>query len=183
MTVLNLRKQLMKYLLTSLIFGLVGSVSAESYKVGDLVIKAPYARSTPPMAPVGGGFMTVINNGAEDDTLVSGKTDFSEAFEIHEMSMQDDVMKMVELENGLPIPAGGTVVLKPGSYHLMFRTLSEQLKPNERRKVSLIFNKAGEVTVEFVVKDILETTQSEIKQTGHDMTKVDHSKMEDTQSE
>ena len=167
----------MKFLLTCLLFGLIGSVSAESYKVGDLVIEAPYARSTPPLAPVGGGFMTIINNGSEADTLISGTASFSKAFEIHEMSMKDGVMKMAELEHGLVIPAGETVTLKPGSYHLMFITLSEQLKPDERRKVSLTFEKAGEVGVEFIVKDILKMDHSEMKKSDHEMPDMDHSKM------
>lgn len=154
----------MKYYLTCLLFGIFSTTAiAESYKVGDLIIDTPYARSTPPLAPVGGGFMTIINNGSEDDTLVSGEATFAEAFEIHEMSMEDGVMKMAELEDGLVIPAGETVELKPGSYHLMFITLAEQLKPKERRKVTLVFEKAGELEVEFVVRDILKMDHSHMK--------------------
>jgi len=152
----------MKYYLTCLFFVLLNNaVSAETYKLGDLIVDSPYARSTPPLAPVGGGFMTIINNGSEDDTLISGETTFSEAFEIHEVSMADGVMKMAELDGGLLVPAGKTVELKPGSYHLMFVTLTEQLKPEERRKATLVFEKAGELEVEFVVRDILKMDLSE----------------------
>ncbi|PWQ94406.1 copper chaperone PCu(A)C [Leucothrix pacifica] len=152
----------MKYYLTCLFFVLLNNtVLAEPYKVGDLIVDSPYARSTPPLASVGGGFMTIINNGSEDDTLISGETTFSEAFEIHEVSMADGVMKMAELDGGLLVPAGETVELKPGSYHLMFVTLTEQLKPEERRKATLVFKKAGEVEVEFVVRDILKMNHSE----------------------
>ena len=174
----------MKYILTCLLLGLFSNTFAEtdSYKVGDLVIETPYSRSTPPMAPVGGGFLTIINNGSEDDTLISGTATFSEAFEIHEMSMKDGIMKMAELENGLTIPAGETVELKPGGYHLMFITLSEQLKPDERRKATLKFKKAGEIEVEFVVRDILKMDHSKMdhsKMKHSDMSddKMDHSKM------
>ena len=158
----------MKYFLTCLCFGLISSAAiADSYKVGDIVIDAPYSRSTPPLAPVGGGFMTITNNGAEADTLVSGTATFSKALEIHEMSMLDGIMKMAELEDGLIIPAGKTVTLRPGSYHLMFIALTEQLKPDERRKATLTFEKAGDIEVEFVVRDILKM----------DHSKMDHSKM------
>ena len=182
----------MKHFLTCLLFGLFSNAFAEtdSYKVGDLVIETPYSRSTPPMAPVGGGFMTIINNGSEADTLISGSTSFSKAFEIHEMSMNDGIMKMAELENGLTIPAGETVELKPGGYHLMFITLSEQLKPDERRKATLKFEKAGEVEVEFVVRDILKMDHSKMKHSDmsddkmdHSKMKMDHSKMEKAKTE
>lgn len=182
----------MKHFLTCLLFGLFSNAFAEtdSYKVGDLVIETPYSRSTPPMAPVGGGFMKIINNGSEADTLISGSTTFSKAFEIHEMSMNDGIMKMAELENGLTIPAGETVELKPGGYHLMFITLSEQLKPDERRKATLKFEKAGEVEVEFVVRDILKMDHSKMKHSDmsddkmdHSKMKMDHSKMEKAKTE
>jgi len=160
----------MKYFLACLLSGLINTAAvAESYKLGDLIIDKPYARSTPPLAPVGGGFMTITNNGKEADTLISGEAAFSKAFEIHEMSMQDGVMKMAELENGLVIPAGETVALKPGSYHVMFITL-------------LTFEKAGDVEVEFIVKDILKMhhskmKHSEMKKTDDSMPEMDHSKM------
>ena len=158
----------MKNIVTCLLFSLFSSVAmAESFKLGDIVIDSPYARSTPPMAPVGGGFMTITNNGDKDDTLISGKSTFSKALEIHEMLMQDGIMKMAELQDGLVIPAGESVVLKPGSYHLMFIQLEEQLKPDERRKVSLTFKHAGSLEVEFLVKDILKMNHGS----------MDHSKM------
>jgi copper(I)-binding protein len=187
----------MKYLLTCLllVFFSTAIAATNSYKIGDLVIEAPYSRSTPPMAPVGGGFMTIINNGSEDDTLISGSASFSKAFEIHEMSMKDGIMKMAELENGLTIPAGETVLLKPGGYHVMFITLSEQLKPDELRKATLVFEKAGEIEVEFLVKDILKMDHSTMDHSkmkhsdmsdhkmDHSKMKMDHSTMETTEAE
>lgn len=176
----------MKYLLTCLFFGLISSAaSADVYKVGDLIIDTPYSRSTPPLAPVGGGFMTIINNGTEADTLVSGTSTFSKAFEIHQMSMLNGIMKMAQLENGLVIPAGETVELKPGGYHLMFINLAEQLKPNERRKATLTFEKSGNVDVEFVVRDILKMnhkTMDHSKMKHSDM-KMDHSSTKPKTSE
>ena len=168
----------MKFFLTCLLFGLISTTAiAESYKIGDLVIHRPYARSTPPLAPVGGGFMSITNNGSEADTLISGESSFSQAFEIHEMSMEDGVMKMAQLENGLVVPAGETVELRPGSYHLMFIKLAEQLKPDERRKATLKFEKTGEVEVEFVVRDILKMDHAHMKKTDDTLPEMDHSPM------
>jgi len=154
---------------------------ADTYNVGDLVIDAPYARSTPPLAPVGGGFMTITNNGTQADTFISGTSSFSKSLEIHQMSMENGIMKMAELKNGLVIPAGETVTLKPGSYHLMFITLDDQLKPDEKRKATLVFEKAGEIEVEFLVKDILKMDHSAGKHAGMDHSKMKHS--DDKQSD
>jgi hypothetical protein len=68
------------------------------------------------------------------------------------MSMDGGVMKMRELKDGLEIPAGATVELKPGSYHIMMMNLSHPLAAGETVKGSLTFEKAGKVDVEFAVQ-------------------------------
>lgn len=148
-------------LLTALVaLSLSTALAADEYTLGDLIIDDPYTRTTPPMAPVGGGFMTITNNGKESATLVSGTAEFAEVVEIHEMKMADNVMKMRQLEDGLEIPAGETIELKPGGYHLMFIKLAEQMQEDDRHKATLKFAKAGEIEVEFVVKDINKMMES-----------------------
>ena len=157
---------------------LTGAAFAETFTVGDLSIDSPYARSTPPFAPVGGGFMTITNNGKETDRLIAGTSTFSDTVEVHEMVMVDGVMKMNQVEGGVEIPAGKTVELKPGSYHLMFIGLQEQLKPDERRKGLVKFEKAGDVEIEFIVKDIAKMMDhSAMGEMKHDAKKMDHSAM------
>lgn len=168
----------MKHLLTTALLGacLLGNhVFAEDYTVGDLVIKAPYARATPPMAPVAGGFMSITNNGKQADKLIGGKVPFSQLVEVHQMSMVDGVMKMSQVDGGLEIPAGETVELKPGGYHLMFIGLMEQLKPDENRKGTVIFEKAGSVDIEYKIVDITKMTEHS-SMTEH---KMEHSGMND----
>ena len=113
--------------------------------VGNLEISGAAIRATPPRAPVSGGYMTIKNNGNSSDRLIGAKADFAGKIEVHEMSMQGDVMKMREVEGGIEIPAGGEVTLKPGGLHVMFMKLGEQLKSGEMRQVTLVFEKAGEV--------------------------------------
>ena len=157
---------------------LTGAAFANEYKVGDLVIDHPYARSTPPFSPVGGGFMTITNNGKEADRLISGTSTFADTVEIHEMVMVEGVMKMNQLESGLEIPAGETVTLKPGSYHLMFIGLQEQLKPDEKRKGLVKFEKAGDIEIEFIVKDIAKMMDhAAMGEMKHDEKEMDHSTM------
>lgn len=123
-------------------------------KAGDLVIAAPVIKATPPNAPVSGGYMNISNSGTAGDRLVSGSADFAGKVEIHEMAMEGDVMKMRPVKGGLEIPAGGSVELKPGGFHVMFVGLKEQMKPGEKRKAKLVFEKAGEVELEFDVMDV-----------------------------
>lgn len=115
--------------------------------LGDIELSAPFARATLPNQPVAGGFLTITNGGDSDDTLIAASSDAAGRVEVHEMSMQGDVMKMRELESGLPIPAGETVTLEPGGYHIMFMDLAAPLVEGEEAKVTLTFEKAGDVTL------------------------------------
>lgn len=154
-------------LLSAAILGFsAAAVSAHEFKLGELVIDHPVARATPPNAPVSGGYMTIHNNGTEADRLLSGEAAFAERVEIHEMSMEGEVMKMRQLTDGLEIPAGGEVVLKSGGYHIMFIGLEQQINEGDKYPVTLVFEKAGSVEVEFNVETIQQMNQ-----------KMDHSKM------
>lgn len=146
----------MKKLVTALataaaLLGASVASHAAEYTLGDLVIDNPQARATPPGAPVSGGYMMIHNNGSEPDYLIGGAAPFAGKVEIHEMAMQGDVMKMRQLENGLEIPAGGMVTLKPGGYHVMFMQMKEPLQADTTQKVKLQFRNAGEVEVDFDV--------------------------------
>ena len=130
------------------------SASAHDYKLGDLQIDHPWARATPHSAKVAGGFVAVANKGAADDRLVSATAEIAEHAEIHEMAMKDGVMTMRPLADGVVVPAGGEVALKPGGYHLMFIGLKRMLKQGESFAGTLTFEKAGTVEVSFTVAPI-----------------------------
>ncbi len=140
-----------------------GGGAAPQIKAGDLAIASPVIRATPPNAPVSGGFMSIANSGTQADRLIGGSADFAGKVEIHEMAMEGDVMKMRPVEGGLEIPAGGSVELKPGGYHVMFMKITEQMKPGEKRKAKLVFEKAGEVEIEF---DVIEMKPGQMNHGG-----------------
>jgi len=125
---------------------------AEDYQLGDLSIQHVTAKATLPNAPVSGGYMLITNNGESADRLLTASAEFAGKTEIHEMKMENEVMQMRQLADGLEIPAGGKVVLKPGGYHVMFMGLKEPLKEGEMRNVVLVFERAGTIEVEFAVK-------------------------------
>ena len=121
------------------------SVSARDFKVGAIAIGHPHARATAAGQPTGGGFLKLDNQGG-DDRLMSASATVSRAVEIHEMKMEGDVMRMRQVD-GIALPAGKTVALQPGGYHIMFVGLKEPLKAGARFPMKLRFEKAGEVEV------------------------------------
>lgn len=163
-------------LVAATFFATLSIATAHDYTLGDLSITHPHARATVEGAPVSGGYMTITNNGAEDDRLVSVEVDFARKTEIHDMAMDGDVMKMRRLDEGAMIPAGKTVIFKSGSFHVMFMGLNAPLNADETRKAVLTFEKAGAIDVEFTIEDTM-TILKRAKEGGGDMMKIDHSNM------
>ena len=115
--------------------------------LGPINISVPFTRATLPNAPVGGGFLTIENTGTEADRLISATSSAAKDTQVHSMAMEGDVMKMRELSDGLEIPAGETVVLAPGGFHIMFMGLNQPFVEGESVTVTLTFEKAGTVEV------------------------------------
>lgn len=128
-----------------LVVGIAGVASAHDVEVGSLELSDLWTRATPPAAPAAGGFLTITNKGSEPDRLIAVSSPEAAASELHEMSMDNGVMKMRPLANGIEIPAGGKVTLAPGGLHLMFITLKDTLKEGRKFPVTLTFEKAGKV--------------------------------------
>jgi len=130
-----------------------GIALAHDFTLGNLEIHHPASKATLPGQPVGGGFLTVTNKGAEADRLVSiTAPDVSDDVQLHEMAMENDVMKMRHLPDGIEIPAGATVELKPGGLHVMFMKIKHPFKEGESFKATLNFEKAGKLDVDFKIE-------------------------------
>lgn len=137
-----------------LVLSWIAPASAQDYKLGSLEIATPWTRATAATAKSGGGFLTITNKGTSADRLVAARSPASLKVEIHEMKMDGQVMRMRELANGLEIPAGATVTLKPGSFHIMFMELKSPFTKDARVPVTLVFEKAGSIDVDFKVEAI-----------------------------
>ena len=135
---------------------------AHDYDQGSLHIGHPYARATPPGATSGAAYLSVENKGAADK-LLRATTPRAGAAELHNMSMDGNVMRMRAVP-GLALPAGGTVKLEPSGYHLMLTGLKQPLKAGDRFPLTLYFEKAGQVTVDILVQD----AAADVAQGGHD---------------
>ena len=137
-----------------------GPASAQQIKVGDLVLDHAWARATPGGAKVGGGYLTIENKGTTPDKLIGGSSPAAGKIEVHEMAMNNNVMTMRPVKDGLPIPAGQSVTLAPGGYHIMLMGLKAPLKKGDKVPVTLSFEKAGEVKVTLDVQGVGATSSS-----------------------
>ena len=131
-----------------------GTAAAQDVKAGDLVLSHAWSRATPGGAHVGAGYLTIKNNGSSADKLVGGSSQVAADVEVHEMTMNKDVMVMRPVSGGLTIPPGQSVTLVPGGYHLMLMNLKAPLKQGERVPITLQFEKAGKVDVVLEVRGI-----------------------------
>jgi copper(I)-binding protein len=99
-------------------------------------VKEAWVRATVPQQQATGAFMQL--NAAKDTRLVSASSPLTPVVEVHEMTMQDNVMRMREVP-AVELPAGKTVELKPGGYHVMMMNLKQQVKVGETVPLTLVF--------------------------------------------
>ena len=128
-------------------------VLAQTTKVESVAITGAYTRATAPGQQVAGGFMKIDNKGNVADQLVSASSPAAGQVQLHEMSMEGNVMKMRQVKD-IAVPAGGSVELKPGGYHLMFMNLKGPFAAGQTVPVKLKFAKAGELEVKLPVNEV-----------------------------
>jgi hypothetical protein len=124
---------------------LASPAAAHSVTIGALSLTDLWTRATPPSAPTAGGYLTIENTGAEGDRLIGIASSAAGRAEIHEMTTKDGTMIMRPAPGGIEIPAGGTVALAPGGFHIMFMDLNEPFVEGGKVPVTLIFEKAGSI--------------------------------------
>jgi copper(I)-binding protein len=122
--------------------GWTGSVLA-----ADIVLDGLQFRATVGSIPSSAGYLTIRNNGTDNDWLVAATSDLARKTELHSMTMDNGVMRMRQVEGGIPVPAGGTVTLAPGGYHIMLIGLKAPLHAGQAYDVTLDFRHAGPMTI------------------------------------
>lgn len=146
--------QLYKTLITTILSILSLSAIAHDYRIADIIIDHPFIYETPPVAPVAGGYLTIKNTGKTDDRLIAVKATFANMIQIHDMRVENDVMRMQELVDGIAIPAGESITLKRGGKHIMFMQLQKPMQADREYAATLVFEKAGEIKVYFTIKKV-----------------------------
>jgi copper(I)-binding protein len=127
------------------------AAAAGDYDLGSIHISQPWSRATPKGAASGAGYMTLTNTGTAPDKVSCVSDDASAQCQIHTMTMEAGVMKMRPVEGGLEIKPGESVTLKPGGNHMMFLSLKHPLEQGQTVKVTLKFDHAGTVDIDYPV--------------------------------
>ncbi len=117
---------------------------------GTLTVEAPFARASAGRARNGAAFLTVSNASDVADRLIAVRSDVAERTELHTHLNENGVMRMREVE-AIDVPANGAATLAPGGDHVMFMGLKAPLKEGESFPLTLVFEKAGDVTVTVTV--------------------------------
>jgi copper(I)-binding protein len=102
-------------------------------------VKDAWVRGTVPAQKATGAFMEITGRSAV--RLLSAESPVAASVEIHNMTMQNGVMKMFQVD-GIDVPSGKTVKLATGGYHVMLMGLKQQMKAGERVPLKLTFERA-----------------------------------------
>lgn len=113
--------------------------------LGDLSIGTLFSRAT--VGRSGAAYLVIENGGYTADRLVAASSAVAQKVELHEMTVEDDIMRMAEVDGGIEVPAHGSVTLAPGGLHVMLMGLGGPLEEGGSFELTLSFEHAGEVTV------------------------------------
>lgn len=119
---------------------------------GTVEISEPWARPSSVQLLEAGGFLTITNTGPASDRLVGASSPAAASIEIHAIKVQGANVKMRALTDGLAVHGGVTMTLKPRGYHLQLHGLKVPLRTGGRLPVTLTFEKAGPIEVDFPVR-------------------------------
>ncbi len=100
----------------------------------------------------GAAYMVIKNSGSAADALIGASSDVAATVEIHETKMVDGNASMLPVAR-IEVPAGGSVELKPGGYHVMFIGLKQPLTVGAKITINLQFEKGGTIPVEAEVRE------------------------------
>jgi uncharacterized surface protein with fasciclin (FAS1) repeats/copper(I)-binding protein len=100
------------------------------------------------MGSVSAAYLVITNNGEEDVTLVSANAAAAGTTEVHQTIVENDVARMEEMADGLVIPAGESVALEPGGFHVMMLDLEENLVEGSTTVITLEFDNGESLLIE-----------------------------------
>jgi copper(I)-binding protein len=131
---------------------LISVVSLVSFPaLAGVTVTNAWVRSTVAQQKVTGGFMTLTSS--SDTYLVGASSPIAESAEVHEMSMENGIMRMRAIPR-LQLPAGKPVELKPGGFHIMLFGLKQQVKPGDTIVLTLSFEDGQQQRTELRVNAI-----------------------------
>jgi copper(I)-binding protein len=132
---------------------LAPGAAAHEFTRGDVTVAHPWARATPGGAKVGGAYLEIKAADGKGDRLIAAHSPVAGNAEIHNHIMDGGIARMRRVE-AVPVAGGTSVVLEPGGYHVMLVDLKQPLKEGDLIKLTLVFERAGEIEVDATVEPI-----------------------------
>jgi len=131
---------------------MAGAAAAHEYNSNGVTVAHPWARATPGGVKVGGAYFEMAAAG-KGDRLVAVRSPVAGSVEIHNHIVDGGIARMRRVD-AIAVASGKSVVLAPGGYHVMLLGLKQPLKQGDLLKLTLVFEKAGEVEVDATVEPI-----------------------------
>jgi periplasmic copper chaperone A len=135
----------MKKLIIATLFTLTASAWAQT----TVKVEDAWVRGTVAQQKATGAFMRLTPE--KTARLVSASSPVAGVVEIHEMAMENDIMRMRQIP-GLDLPAGRATELKPGGYHVMLMDLKQALKGGESVPITLVFEDSAKARFTQVIQ-------------------------------
>lgn len=127
-----------------------------AWSKGEVSVKDPWVRQNPPGASVTAAYMVIENPGGVGDELLEVGCSCSASSSLHIIEMREGSMAMKKVAS-IEIPAGKSVALSPGGYHVMLEGLSGDIK--ESVILELKFRSGARISVTAPVLDPSEASR------------------------
>jgi len=124
-----------------------GLVSADEH----MAVEGAWVREAPPAAMAMAGYMTLHNHADRERVLIGAESPAFEMVMLHRTVMEGDISKMSHLHM-ITIPAHGTLIFEPNSYHLMMMRPKQPLKAGDKLTVTLRFRNGDSQDVSYEVR-------------------------------
>lgn len=134
--------------------------SAGALAFGHLWIKSV------PGSPNGAMYVEITNTGMHDDRLIAARTHIAAKATLHTQNVTDGVARMRRAQ-GFDVPADGTIKLAPGGDHIMLMGLAGMFMDGEHVPVTLVFERAGDVSLQAVIEGMIHTSGTAGDGQGH----------------
>lgn len=135
------------------VLDVAGCVDLDTVMADDLQLSGAWVRAMHPGQKVAAAYLTILNRGEIADRLIGATALAAPRVEMHEMAIEDGVMKMRPVEGGIEIGPGDKVEFKPGGLHFMLTGIDEALVAEDEIELTLDFEKAGSVVLQFPVRE------------------------------
>ncbi|AIR90718.1 copper chaperone PCu(A)C [Pseudomonas cremoricolorata] len=143
----------------------VALLSCSISAMADTTVSEPWVRASVPQQQATGAFMVLTAE--RDSALVSVASPVAKTVQIHQMTMNGDVMGMQQVKV-LALPAGKPVTLDPNGYHVMLMGLKQQVKEGEHVPLTLTIKTAAGETQTLKVQAPVRGLTSQSSDHGHD---------------